>query len=104
MTTLNVFGPSTAMMAIPKRMAGNAIMASMTRMMGLSSRGKYPESRPKRIPAATVSSMTAAPTSRDSRAPWSTRLKMSRPKLSVPIRCVTLGDFIRSDTIIVSGS
>src|SRR5215470_3947140 len=57
----------------------------MPRMMAWSTqRPKKPASRPQNEPASAASAVAARPTTREIRAPWSNRLKRSRPNSSVP--------------------
>src|SRR5213596_1240267 len=84
--TLATLGPSEAISAMARMMAGKAMSPSITRITGLSSRRQYPAASPKTSPTAKASSTTAAPTRSDSRAPYTTRLHTSRPTSSVPTR------------------
>src|SRR5438034_2078570 len=53
---------------------------------------------------AKASSTTAAPTSSESRAPYTTRLQTSRPTSSVPNQCVAPGAVSRAETSMRNGS
>src|SRR5262249_26070486 len=55
-------------------------------------------------PTAKASSTTAAPTSNDRRAPYTTRLHTSRPTSSVPNQCAAPGAVNRAETSMRSGS
>ena len=68
-------------------MAGKAMSASMTRMMTASARGTNPATRPGTTPSTPVTASTEEPTRSESRIPWTTRAKRSRPKSSVPNQC-----------------
>ena len=59
---------------IARRIAGMAIRPSITRMTMPSSQRMYPASRPMTSPNATLMTATDAPTSREARAPYATRL------------------------------
>src|SRR5262245_27996166 len=73
-----------AMTDSASRIAGNAMSASITRMMTVSARGTKPATSPGTTPRTAVTVRTAAPTRSESRIPWTTRAKRSRPKSSVP--------------------
>jgi hypothetical protein len=88
--------PSTATSAIASRMSGNDIMASTTRMIGPSSRRKYPAASPSTTPQATEIATTSAPIMSEYRAPKITRENTSRPSSSVPNQCAARGLCSRS--------
>ena len=70
------------------RMLGNAVTASLMRISASSSQPpKYPVKAPTSVPTAAPMHTVAALMKKVVPAPASTRLKMSRPKLSVPNRC-----------------
>src|SRR5213080_3066209 len=102
--TLATLGPSEAISAMARMMAGKAMSPSITRITGLSSRRQYPAASPQTSPTAKASSTTAAPTSSESRAPYTTRLHTSRPTSSVPNQCAAPGAVRRADTSMRSGS
>src|SRR6185295_9846275 len=60
--------------AIASRIAGIAISPSISRITGPSSQRTYPAKSPMAKPRATLIVATAAPTSNDTRAPYSVRL------------------------------
>ncbi|MNF10342.1 hypothetical protein D3C80_2112540 [compost metagenome] len=66
------------------RISGNAIMASISRAIGVSSFWKKPASRPSVMPINADSATTAAPTRSDSLPAKMVREKTSRPNSSVP--------------------
>src|SRR5882724_3710035 len=102
--TLATLGPSEAISAMARMMAGKAMSPSITRITGLSSRRQYPAASPQTSPTANASSTTAAPTSSESRAPYTTRLHTSRPTSSVPNQWAAPGAVRRAETSIRSGS
>src|SRR5262249_16210844 len=91
-TTLNRPGPSTAMMDRITTRKGNDYHASTTRCTTMS---YVPPKEPLVTPisvASTFDSSTAPkPTVIETRAPYTTRLKTSRARLSVPIQDARLG-------------
>src|SRR5262245_35999932 len=95
-------GPRTAMFAIPSRPPGNAISPSSTRMIMVSvSPPRYPAMRPSGTPRAAAVPIEITPTRTETDAPWTIRLRMSRPRSSVPRRCRALGPVRRSTFISV---
>jgi hypothetical protein len=56
------------------------------------------------IPAASTFAMRTAqkPTVTEMRAPYTTRLQMSRPRLSLPIQNWALGGFMRAPRMVSS--
>ena len=86
MMTFITDAPRTAATAMARRMAGNAIRASMRRMIGLSSGRKEPGRRADERPGhAGQRAPSCSPIDqRDPRAVKSTRDRISRPKWSVP--------------------
>ena len=82
---LNDPGPRMAMITIASRMAGIASRKSSTRMIAASvSPPAKPPRRPSGTPTVPPMSTATAPVRREMRAPWMTRLRMSRPNSSVP--------------------
>jgi hypothetical protein len=57
------------MMAMASRMLGKAINPSKVRMIGVSSRGKYPDSNPSADPIAAAARVTLTPIIRETRPP-----------------------------------
>src|SRR5215831_3490691 len=102
--TFAVLGPSDAISAIARMMAGNAMRPSITRMTTLSSARKWPATTPAPTPRTNESTTTQIPTRSDSRAPYTTRLSTSRPTSSVPNQCVAPGRLRRAATSIRPGS
>src|SRR5882724_10134430 len=102
--TLATLGPSEAISAMARMMAGKAMSPSITRITGLSSRRQYPAASPQTSPTANASSTTAAPTRSESRAPYTTRLHTSRPTSSVPNQCAAPGAVSRAETSMRRGS
>ena len=82
---LNEPGPRIAMMTMASRIAGTARRKSSTRMIAASA---SPPAKPPRSPSGTPTippiSTATAPVRSEMRAPWITRLRMSRPNSSVP--------------------
>ncbi|OPY46975.1 MAG: hypothetical protein A4E46_00693 [Methanosaeta sp. PtaU1.Bin016] len=97
--------PRKPMTARAKKMLGKAKNASTTRII-VSSRmpPKYPAVPPKNIPRIAEKSTTPTPIKRDILMPNIIRLKMQRPKWSVPSGYSQSGDFSRSSGIAFSGS
>ena len=87
-TTLYLLpGPTTEMMTRASRILGNAVRASPTRMSTSSTTPpKYPVSAPMAVPHTAPMATVATAMANVVPAPCMTRLKMSRPKLSVPIQ------------------
>ena len=82
---LNEPGPSTAMITIASRIAGTARRKSSTRMIATSgSPPANPPRRPSGTPTVAPMSTATRPVRSEMRAPWITRLRMSRPNSSVP--------------------
>src|ERR1700694_4211325 len=80
--------PSEDTMAIASRYAGNASNTSRQRMMTLSTTPRaYPEMAPSVTPTSSASATGARPTTSDTRPPQTNRLRMSRPRSSVPRTC-----------------
>ena len=72
--TFPTLGPRTDMIASARITPGNAIMLSITRISGLSSRLKNPASMPMHVPAMTTASETPRPTISETWLPLTTRL------------------------------
>src|SRR5882724_12325286 len=82
---LRTLGPSTPMTVMASRMNGNANCMSASRMTRWSARPpRMPAVRPRLVPTLPASSTADTPISAEVRAPWMTRLRMSRPSWSVP--------------------
>ncbi|MNL34786.1 hypothetical protein D3C87_1567770 [compost metagenome] len=103
MITVAREGPSAATNAMARRTSGNAIRASITRAIGVSSFRKNPASNPRATPKNTESSITQNPTSKDRRAANIVRESTSRPNSSVPNQCATDGGFRRFMTDSLTG-
>src|SRR5574341_917505 len=86
-----VAGPATAITVRARRIAGNAIRASMNRITMTSASGKWPATSPDPPPKSPVTINTENPTTRESRVPCMTRASRSRPKSSVPNQWPTDG-------------
>jgi hypothetical protein len=87
MTTFCTLGPNRATIPIERRMSGKASMTSRRRMMISSMTPlKKLASMPRRSPIPPPRTVAANPTMSEMRPPKSTRVKTSRPNLSVPIR------------------
>ena len=97
-------GPFSATSAMASRIDGIAISASIIRMMIASAVRKNPATMPITSPSRTDTTAVARPMIRDNCPPISTRLKMSRPKLSVPSGCPSIGPFRRTIGFIARGS
>jgi hypothetical protein len=83
--TFNSPGPNTAMMLSTKNKGGNAIHASTTRWTKTSTvPPKYPLRTPKVVANRMLNATAPKPTVTEMRAPYTMRLKRSRPRLSVP--------------------
>ena len=82
---LNEPGPRIAMMTIASRIAGIASRKSSTRMIvaSVQSAREAAEEAEWHAHGPPMSTATA-PVRREMRAPWITRLRMSRPNSSVP--------------------
>ena len=83
-TTLVTDAPSTALTAIASTIEGNAISASITRIMRLVEARKVSGGGPMIVPQTPVTITVQAPMVSEMRAPNITRDRMSRPKWSVP--------------------
>src|SRR6185295_3468081 len=81
----HMLGPIMAARKMAKTMAGRASQASVTRMMIWSTHPPtYPDRMPSAVPRPPATSVPISPTISDTRAPWIRRLRMSRPRKSVP--------------------
>ena len=82
---LRTLAPSTPMTVMARRMKGKANCMSASRMIGV-----VPESAPhagheaEAVPTAPATSTADSPIRTEVFAPWTTRLRMSRPSWSVP--------------------
>ncbi len=84
-TALRVFGPKAAVTAMARMICGKAKTRSVSRINASSaSRPRYPATSPSRPPTSRASETMASASGIDNRAPYTTRLKMSRPRESVP--------------------
>src|SRR5262245_29740609 len=103
-TTLAGCGPSAATIPSARRTAGKEKKTSIKRMSAWSVR---PPAQPARSPSAAPTTSAASTeekaTSRDSRAPWTSRDRRSRPNTSAPSGSAQLGPAIRSWGTIRSG-
>lgn len=97
-------GPFSATSAMASRIEGMAISASIIRMMIASAVRKKPAIMPITSPTRTETTAVAMPIISDSRPPISTRDRISRPKLSVPSGCPSMGPFRRTSGSMTSGS
>ncbi len=80
--------PSTAIRPSARMIGGKPISTSTTRWVITSLRPpKYAEVMPHNAPRVTPTPTEVSPTYSESRAPHTTRLKMSRPRWSVPKGC-----------------
>src|SRR5262245_41270778 len=96
-------GPSAATSESTITRAGNEIQASTTRWTRMSKvPPRYALETPTIVARSVVSAMVANPTVTEIRAPYTTRLQMSRPRLSVPIQNCALGGFMRAPRIVSS--
>ena len=68
------------------RIAGKDISASISRITSASSARNCAARMPITAPRNPETQATTSPTHSDTRAPYSTRVKMSRPNMSVPNR------------------
>ena len=86
------FGPRIAVMPSASTRVGNDRITSTARMMRSSTRPPTkPAARPSGRPTTRATATVNSPASSDTRLPWITRLKMSRPMSSVPNGCVHEG-------------
>src|SRR5262245_43522588 len=91
MMTVPKLGPTEATRTSASKIVGKDSEMSTSRMSRESIRPpKYPEIRPSAVPTIPPTKMAIADTVKDTRAPWISRLRMSRPSLSVPRRRVEL--------------
>src|SRR5450631_3229604 len=104
MMTLETRGPSAAAMPSASRMAGNDIRASISRMIAPSSLRNCAAITPMTALHRPEATQTAKPTDSEIRAPYSTRVKMSRPNMSVPNQNASEGGRKRKRTRIAEGS
>ncbi len=93
----HMLGPIMAARKIAKTIAGNASHASVTRMMIWSTQPPtYPDRIPIAVPMPPATRVPISPTISDTRAPWISRLRMSRPWKSVPSGVATLPPSIQN--------
>src|SRR3954463_10945423 len=104
MMTLDTRGPSAAAMPSANRMAGNDISASISRMIAPSSLRNCAAITPMMALHSPEITQTAIPTNSDTRAPYNTRVKTSRPNISVPKKNCDDGGRKRRRTRIAEGS
>src|SRR2546426_3807843 len=91
MMTVLKLGPTEATRTSASKIVGMDREMSTSRMSRPSIRPpKYPEIRPSAVPTMPPTKIAIADTVRDTRAPWISRLRMSRPSLSVPRRWAEL--------------
>ena len=109
--TLSRLAPKTTEISNANRIAGNASCTSTMRIRNLSHQpSRQPASSPHRVPINADAGMHVTTTSNDTRAPYMTRDRMSRPRLSVPSGCAQLppswnaGGINRSIRTMCSGS
>src|SRR5665648_728277 len=86
-------GPKTAIITKAKKMPGKAIIPSIILIIILSAFSKNPEINPKITPKIPTIKVDTAPTKIEILPPQITRLKISRPKESVPNIFFRLGGF-----------
>src|SRR5215510_5746896 len=91
MMTVPKLGPTEATSTSASKIVGKDSEMSTSRMSKESVRPpKYPEISPSAVPTMPPTKIAIADTVSDTRAPWISRLRMSRPSLSVPRRWVAL--------------
>ncbi|MNJ70755.1 hypothetical protein D3C77_672360 [compost metagenome] len=81
-----------------------AMMPSIKRMTGASSRRTYPAARPMARPATIAMALTSAASVIDKRPPYSTRDSRSRPSESVPSQYSSEEPCKRARGVSVAGS
>ncbi len=96
--TLPMPGPKNAANAIASKIPGNERNALIRMMLTKRSSHppKYPASAPMASPISPAPKTTLTLTSMETRAPYTTRAKTSRPSSSVPIQCAALGEASRA--------
>ena len=78
-------GPSTAVIPSASTSVGNDRITSMPRIMRSSTRPpRKPASSPSGSPTVSATATVNSPACSETRLPWMTRLRMSRPMSSVP--------------------
>ena len=98
-------GPSTEISTNASNMLGKAVITSLSRISPRSSQPpKYPVRAPKVIPAPPPMARAHSATKSVVPPPLSTRLKMSRPKRSVPKRWRSDGARFFSAPFMAAGS
>ena len=90
-------GPRMATMRIASSKAGNARITSTIRISMLSTHlPKYPATRPTVTPIVVANNMARSPTCSETLPPWMRRIRLSRPKESVPMGCSMEGGSMRA--------
>ena len=85
-------GPRVVAMDMASTILGMAIIMSQKRMIRVSaSPPKKPAKAPRRQPTRALPASEIKAIFKEVRVPYTTRLKMSRPKLSVPKICAGHG-------------
>ncbi len=80
--------PNTATSTAASAMPGNAITTSRQRIsVSSTALREVAASAPRRAPTTRASAVAPSPMARDQRAPYISRLRTSRPRLSCPIQC-----------------
>src|SRR5262245_8629008 len=93
-------GPSAASIDNTITRAGNDIHASTTRWTTMSyAPPTYALDTPIRVARTVASATVVKATVTEIRAPYTIRLQMSRPRLSVPIQNAAPGGFMRAPRI-----
>src|SRR5215471_7607413 len=102
---LNTPGPSMATITNANRIVGKTSKISTTDMRNLSTAPpKKPALRPITIPIVAPMPTATTPTVSEIRDPQMMRLRMSRPKASVPNQCKSPGGFKRKRMLWTKGS
>ena len=102
---LSIPGPATATIAMANRMLGNARRRSMQRIINVSAHPpQYPAHRPRSVPTSSAAVMEAPPIRSEIREPYIIRLRISRPKSSVPRGCSNEGGSSRAYRFCSMGS
>src|SRR5687767_11610993 len=105
MTTFDRLGPRTAASAMARRSPGKARNTSMTRTSASSSQPPtQPDAAPSATPTSSEIASVAAPTTNETRAPYSRRVSTSRPSASRPSGWAPSGGRSRSSSVVASGS
>ena len=95
---VSVDGPHTAPAMMASSSAGKASSRSAPRMSTPSKTlpWRIPAAMPNGMPTSAAMATAMTPTPKVMRAPTMSRLKVSRPKRSVPKRCAVLGPWRRA--------